>query len=136
MEGVTINNTDISEYGAILLAGAYAQLLTPPELKEWVSNDDARKNGTEYIAPTTPVVKERNVNLTFGIKGENEEDFLAKYNAFISVLHSGFIKLYVPKLGRYYHLKFESCTSFEQYSLKACKLAVKFTEPDPTNKGA
>lgn len=132
MAEVTINDTALSEYGAIMLAGSYASLLTPPQLKEWVSNDDPRKNGTDYIVPDDIVVQERTVNLLFGISANTQSDFLSKYNAFVSLLQSGMIALYVPDIGRYYHLRFESCTSFNNYSLKACRLAVRFIEPNPT----
>lgn len=132
MAEITINGTPLSDYGAMMLAGSYASLMTPPQMKDWVSNDDPRKNGIEYLPPATTVVKERNVDLIFGIKGDTRSDFLAKYNTFITLLQSGLTRLYVPDLGRYYYLKYENCTSFDNYDLKACKIAVKFTEPDPT----
>ena len=136
MEGVTINGVDLEEYGTILLSGAYAELLKPAEPKEWVSNEDPRKNGTEYLAPAEQKYKERDVTLTFGIKGENKDDFISKYTSFISAINDGIIKLQIEELGRYYYLIFQSCTSFDNYDLKACKLSVKFIEPDPTNNGA
>lgn len=133
MEGVTINNVDISEYGAILLAGAYAQLLTPLEPKEWVSNESPHKNGTDYIVPEQNIFKERSISLSFGVKGDNKQDFLAKYTSFISAIQNGIISLYIEELGRTYYLKYESCTSYDNFGLTACNIAVKFTEPNPTN---
>lgn len=132
MAEIKINDKPLSQFGAMMLAGSYASLLTPAELKEWVFNDDPRKNGIEYIQPESPKVKERSIDLIFGIKGDTERDFLSKYNAFIGELHKAIIKLYVPDMERYYYLKYSNFTSFDNFSLKACKVAIKFIEPDPT----
>lgn len=133
MAEVTINRVGLSAYGAILLAGAYAQLIKPAEPKDWVSNESPMLNGTEYLEPEEQRYKERDVSLTFGIKGKNVADFLAKYQSFIEALQGGVIKLYVPDLNKTYHLIYRSCTAFENFDLKACSITVKFTEPDPTN---
>ncbi len=131
MADITMNGKPLSDFGAMMLAGSYASLLTPPRQKEWVSNTDPRKDGVEYIAPTSPKVMERSVDLIFGIKADTQSDFLLKYNSFIQELQSGIIKLYVPDMQRYYYLKYDTCTSYDNYSLKACKVAVKFIEPNP-----
>lgn len=131
MEEVKLNGRPLNEYGVMMLAGSYNSLLTPPQLKEWVTNIPIDADGTEYIEPETSYVQERSVSLIFGIKGETKEDFLDKYQQFIDVLQSGIIDLYVPDLGRYYYLKYEGCTTFDHYNLTACKIAVKFTEPNP-----
>lgn len=131
MEEVKLNGRPLNEYGVMMLAGSYNSLLTPPQLKEWVTNIPVDADGTEYIVPDTSYVQERSVSLIFGIKGETKEDFLDKYQQFIDVLQSGIIDLYVPDLGRYYYLKYEGCTTFDHYNLTACKIAVKFTEPNP-----
>lgn len=117
-----------------MLAGSYNSLLTPPQLKEWVTNIPVDGDGTEYIVPGTSYVQERSVSLIFGIKGETKEDFLYKYQQFIDELQSGIIKLDVPDLGRLYYLKYEGCTTFDHYNLTACKIAVKFTEPNPKKR--
>lgn len=133
MKDVLINGKRISGMGVTLLEGSYASLLTPPELKEWVSNDDPRKDGIEYIAPATPVVKERNVDLYFLIRGSSQVDFLSKYNAFVELLQTGIMELRVDDLQRRFRLKYEACTSFDHFNLTMCKLAVKFIEPQPLN---
>lgn len=131
MEEVKLNGRQLNEYGVMMLAGSYNSLLTPPQLKEWVTNIPVDGDGTEYIVPETSYVQERSVSLIFGIKGETRADFLKKYMGFINVLQSGIIDLFVPDLGRHYHLKYEGCTTFDHYNLTACKIAVKFTEPNP-----
>lgn len=136
-----MNGVSLSSMGATLVSGAYSALLMPPALKDFVENDDPLKDGTDVIVPgaddeddtSVPRVKERDVTLTFLIKGENATDFMAKYAAFVAQLHKGAIVLGVPDLGRYFHLLFSSCTQFNNYLLNACKMAVKFREPNPCN---
>lgn len=132
MEEITIDGHTLSSLGVTLLAGSYASLLKPAEMKEWVSNDDPRKDGIEYIVPTTPVVKPRSVDLYFMVQGNTREEFLTRYTNFIGLLQRRISVVNIPDLGKY-RLKYESCTSFDHFNLKMCKVAVKFTEPQPTN---
>lgn len=132
MEEITINGYKLSSLGVTLLAGSYASLLKPAEMKEWVSNDDPRKDGIEYIVPATPVVKPRSVDLYFMVQGNTRVEFLTRYTNFIGLLQRSISVVNIPDLGKY-RLKYESCTSFDHFNLKMCKVAVKFTEPQPTN---
>lgn len=136
MAETTINGYTLSGLGVTLLEGSYASLLKPAEMKEWVSNDDPRKDGIEYIEPATPVVKPRSVDLYFMVQGGTREEFLSRYKNFIGLLQSSIAHVRIPDLGTTYHLKYESCTSFDHFNLKMCKVAVKFTEPQPTNMAA
>ena len=137
---ITMNGVPLSSMGVTLVSGAYSALLMPAALKDFVENNDPLKDGTDVIVPGTddeddtsvPRVKERDVTLTFLIQGENATDFMVKYAAFVAELHKGAIVLHVPDLGRYFHLLFSNCTQFN-YLLNACKLAVKFREPNPHN---
>lgn len=136
---ITINGLPLSSMGATLVSGAYSALLTPPALKDFVENDAPLKDGTDVIVPGTededdasiPRVKERDVTLTFLIQGKDSGDFMAKYDAFVAELYKGAVVLGVPDLGRYFHLLYGSCTQFDNYLLNACKVAVKFREPNP-----
>lgn len=133
---VTINNKPLSTMGVAMLSGAYAALLTPPSLKEFVENDDPTQNGIDIIVPDSPVVNERDVTLTFLIKGTSQEAFLSNYAAFVAELHKETVTLYVPDLGNTYNLLYSNSTQFENYRLNACKLAVKFREPNPADRAA
>jgi hypothetical protein len=130
---ITLNGQPLSTYGVTLLDGSYISLMTPANLKSWVTNDAVDKDGIDYIQPTATNVAERSVTLVFLIRGENEADFIAKYNSFIGLLHQGMIELYVPDLKMSFNLKFEGCTPFDKWMLQSCKLSVKFTEPKPKN---
>lgn len=136
---ITINGIAISEMGVSLDRGSYAALLTPAGLKDFVENNDPTKDGTEVLTHKkdgTPLarVAERDVTLTFQIIGENKADFMSKYANFVGILNSGTINLYVSDLERTFHLIYRNSTQYNNYQLKACKLAVKFREPNPTNR--
>ena len=130
----TINGKLLSSMGATLLSGAHTALLTPTSLKDFVENDDPLKPGVEVIIPDTPVVKERDVTLTFLIQGNTKSLFLQNYTAFVAELYGGLVTLYVPDLGNTYRLVYSNSTQFENYRLNACKLAVKFREINPANR--
>lgn len=139
---ITINGVVLSAIGATLLSGSYASLLTPAPLKDFVENDDPLKDGTDVIVPgtngeddtTIPKVKERDVTLTFLIQGATKSTFLANYSVFVAQLHKGAVTLTVPELNATYHLLYSNSTQFDNYRLNACKLAVKFREPNPANR--
>lgn len=127
-----INGVLLSDMGVTMIAGAYAELLTPAPSKDYVTNDDPRKDGIAVDHAYTPPRKEREVTLSFLICGTSNEDFLKKYHDFLEVLRGGFITLSVPTLGASYRLLYNNSTQFENYRLNACRLAVKFTEPNPS----
>lgn len=136
---VKINGVDIKTMGVELSKGAYAALLAPAPLKGFVENDDPTKNGIEILThkangESLARVAEREVTLTFIITGDNSSDFLAKYQAFINVLNNGKITLYVEDLERTFTLVYANSTQYDNYRLKACKLAVKFREPNPAER--
>ena len=133
MEKITINNKPLSDYGVEMLAGSYNSLLKPAQLKPFVSNEPVNGNGVQYIIPETEeiFVAERQVDLIFSVIGDTKEAFLENYRNFIALLQSGELDFDIPDLGRHYHLKYENCTSFDHITLLACKIAVKFSEPNP-----
>lgn len=133
MEQEKLNGLPLDTYGATLLKGGYAELMRPAEMKEWVSNESPYKDGTQYIAQDSPKVKERSVSLTFLIRGETEDMFMQGYMRFIETLMSGMCEFTIPVTDRVFKLKYESCTAFDFFDLKSCKIAVKFTEPEPQN---
>lgn len=133
MGEIKINDKLLSDYGAEMLAGSYNSLLKPAQLKPWVSNEPVNGNGVQYIIPETGeiFVAERQVDLIFSVIGDTKEAFLTNYRNFIALLQSGELDFHIPDLGRHYYLKYENCTSFDHIALLACKVAVKFSEPDP-----
>lgn len=130
----TINNTPLSTLGVMMLKGSYEALLMPADVKEYISNDDPNKDGTDYSVEWDyePKQKERTVTLLFAIEGRDAANFIQGKNLFIQFIQQGLINLYVPDLERSFFLLYETCTSFNYHHPNACDLAVRFIEPDPT----
>lgn len=136
MTNVQMNGVLLSDIGVTLLSGAYGELLTPSPLKSYIENDDPTKDGVQIDTLTIPKQKSREVTLKFLVKGSSKADFLAKRTAFVNLLYQGVVTLYVPDIEDYFHLIYMSVTQYGNYRLNACEMAVKFKEPDPTNRGA
>lgn len=138
MKETSINEIPLSSMGVTMTAGWRTALLTPAPIKDLVSNDDPEKPGIQVITKmsdgtSAAVIKERDVTLTFIVKGADEEDFLKKYTAFLQMLYKGKIILHVPSLGQHFGLIYRNATKYDDYG-NVCTLAVKFTEPDPTDR--
>lgn len=131
---ITLNGTTLTSMGVTLLQGAYAELLQPAAVKTYIENDDPTKNGIQIDTLMTPKQDKRDLTLRFLVQGSSESDFLAKYNAFIAELQTGYVELYIPDLLSKYRLLYRSCTKYANYRLHACEVAIKFTEPDPSNR--
>lgn len=136
MTNVQINGTLLSDMGVTLLSGAYAELMTPAPLKSYIENDDPNKDGVQIDQLLTPKKKARELTLKFLIRGSSKDEFMARYNWFVSILHSGIVTIYVADFEQYFRLLYLSVTQYGNYRLNACEMAVKFKEPDPTNRTA
>ena len=133
-ENIKINGVSLSSMGVSLLHGGYSALLEFAPLKEYVTNDDPMKAGIQIDLTHVPPVASRDVTLTFLIVGGSESAFLANLSSFKNAITQGIVELDVPDLGCKYRLLYKNSTQFENYRLNACKLSVKFNEPDPTNR--
>lgn len=142
--GNMINGKPLSAFGAVLLKGYYAELLKPAEMKDWVSNEIPSENGIELYPPTTPKVKARTISLVFLLTADDKETLMSNYQYFMKELMIGkqqgmtspkaeFCTLFIAEFKTVYYLKYDACTSFDNYGLTTLKLAVTFTEAKPVN---
>lgn len=126
-----INNTDAATYGVRMGNGFIDALELPFPLKEPITNQSRLEDGTRAIM--LPKKNQRDVTLTFVIRGATEADFQTKKSSFITLLTSNPITINVPSAGSAVHtLIYRSSTEYA-HSLtgKICRLAVKFTEYNP-----
>lgn len=136
MEGdVLINGKDAYvEYGINFEDGAIANLMTPPSLKDIVSNSSRLQHGRRYVVGE-PKYEERALDLPFHLIAEDSEDFFIKYNKFCKdVLAKGEFTLrsiLIP--DREFRLIYNSCSSFSETMREMALFNLKVTEPDPTN---
>lgn len=124
-----------STFGALLIRGAYEALLTPPPMKDYIVADSRLRHGSEYLVNTqTAMKKQRELTIYFFIEGSSVEDYLWKYEYFLDTIAKGVIQFKVPRLGRIYKLVYTSCSKYGNYGEKRGKFALKFIEPDPTDR--
>ncbi len=137
-EYVDLNST----YGVRLLKGSYETLLSPPTLKDYITNDSRLQNGVQY-ARTGAKVKQRELRLSIILEGDNtletkEEQissYYARYESFLAKLTSDtIICLKVMALNRIFKLVYSSCEKFEQFDYKASIFTLSLVEPDPSDR--
>ena len=129
-----INNTDAATYGVRMGNGFIDSLDLPCPLKEPITNSSRLEHGTR--STMLPKMAQRDVTLTFVIRGSSAEDFKTKKAAFLALLMGNPVTINVPFIGTaVYTLTYRSSTEYA-HSLtgKMCKLAVKFTEYNPGNR--
>lgn len=124
-----------TKYGVSMLSGTLTALLTPPAAKGMVTNQSRLEDGTRYTVPDGIRLAERDVTLNFSIKGKDENEFAARYAAFIALLTAGTLTVSTSyESGKYYRLLYQQCTTFGQVGMTYAKISVKFKEPNPNNR--
>lgn len=109
-------------------------LLLPAGNKDFIENESRLENGKRVIT-TNPKVASRDVTLTFNIHGDTTTEYLANYAAFVAVLQAGTVKIRVPAINMVFNLIYKKSTSFNIGRARMdSSLAVKFEEPDPTDR--
>lgn len=104
--------------------------------KDYITNDNKMKDGIEYCT-FIPKASERQITLTFTIRGGSKSDFIAKKDAFFDELNKGDVTIQVPANdSKVYHLKFKDSTGTYAQNLERtfCKVGIKFIEPNPKNR--
>lgn len=130
-----INNQDAwGQWKVAMGDGFIENLLVPAGNKEFIENESRLENGKRVIT-TNPKVASRDVTLTFNIHGDTTSEYLINYAAFVAVLQAGAVKIRVPAINMVFNLIYKKSTSFNLSRARMdSSLAVKFEEPDPTDR--
>lgn len=145
LEGLLfINDNDVFKtYGAFLTedkAGDntnYSALLTPPKMKAYTVVSFREQDGEKLPDKLIPAFEARDVTLQFAITGNGQAGFIHNYQAFLTLLKSGWLNIRLPELGKTYRMYYKESTSYDQLTplegtTVAGKIKVKFREPVPT----
>lgn len=127
---------DLDTFGITLVRGWREALLTPAPVKSYVTNSSRLEDGERIIAlPENAKMDKRDVSISFFMEGNSQEDYLAKYEAFLNkIAYSGQFCLKIPVLHRIYKLVYSSCSQFGDYGLKRGKFTLKLTESNPNDR--
>lgn len=130
-----INEKDAwSNWRVRLIENSYENLLLPPPVKEYASNNFRSLHG-EQLLVSNPKYDKRDVQLMFAITCDSRAEYLEKYKSFITELASGWITLSVIDLNTVYKLVYsESIDLTTSGAIRSGKLSVKFNEPNPDDR--
>lgn len=115
-------------YGVFIEKGS-DEFLVPPERKEGITHDWFDQNGID-IDVSSPAFKQRDFTIQCALIADNEADFWAKYEAFMSKLMSpGTRTLFIKEFERDFSVIYMKCNNFTRFTrLKTVnKIAAKFT---------
>lgn len=137
MTDFLFNNTSARGLGLLMGNGFIVSLETPAEMKDGITNTSRLEHGDRYI----PICKlaSRSVTLEFVIKGSNHDDYEAKVDAFLKLLHNGYVTICVPKSrSDVYRLypQLKSCSYSKGFANGGTigKMSVKFLEANPNDR--
>lgn len=130
-----INSQDAWSQWKVAMGESFIEnLLLPAGNKDFIENESRLENGKRVIT-TNPKVASRDVTLTFNIHGDTTTEYLSNYAAFVAVLQAGAVKIRVPAINMVFNLIYKKSTSFNLGRARIdSSLAVKFEEPDPTDR--
>ena len=101
-----INDIDMATYGCFLWeenAGDhtnYDSLMRPPKMKEYTSVSYRELDGEELPDLLLTRYEARDITPKMAIAAETRVKWFEYYNAVIALLKSGWLKVYVPEIGR------------------------------------
>lgn len=136
-----INGHDAySTWGVVLEAGSYGKLLSGHSMKAYTTNDSRSIDG-KIVSMKDPRLQDRDVTLVF-LFTRRPTPFLTRYKNFIETLRNGRevggeilpLQLNVVDLGETYNLIYTADINMENHDLDIAKVAVRFNEPNPTNR--
>ena len=131
-----INNTDAyTEWGVMMDTSSLSTLMTPPAVKEYITNESRLADGTQYLVPTTPKIQARDLTLTLQLVAPNETTFFSRYTSFVEELQKGTINIrtsFQPDVT--YKCLFVSCNQFTQFMRGIAKFSLKLVEPNPKDR--
>lgn len=131
-----INGKDAFETWGVNMGDNFLNvLLTPPPVKEFIENKSRLEDGKRVLTENQKV-DERDIALTFTIQGENQNDYISRYKAFMAEMSSGLVSINVPILGSdIYHVYYKNATSFAMSLDRTfSKISMKVCEPNPANR--
>lgn len=132
-----INDVDVYEqYGVSMDNNALSALMTPVARKAWVKNETRTEAGTQYLLSEVPKAKERELTIGLHMFASNEEQFMERYLAFVTILsQSALLKIRTSfQSDVVYRCVYDSCTQFTQFRREYAYINLKVIEINPENR--
>lgn len=125
-----------TNYGVTLIRGWREAILKPASMKDFSKTDSRLEDGVRIVAKKKYAkMKERDVQLPFILEGTTEEDYLSKYESFLTdMAYSGLVYLKIPIMKRVFKLVYSDCAKYGDDGKKKGNFTLKFTEPNPSDR--
>lgn len=125
-----------TRYGIILASNGLSVLMTPPALKEWITNEVRDENGTRYVKSAAPKLAERSLVLPIQLCAKTEAEFAQKYALFCNeILAGGVINIATQwEPNKVYKCVYQSCSQFTQFLQQIATFGLQLVEPNPADR--
>lgn len=100
---ITVNDINITTWGAVFQAGALEKLLERGVQKPFTENDFRSIDGKQVL-PKNPRQEARTFAIDISIKGSSKLDFLNKYDLFFTELAKGVSEVRVATINKTFKL--------------------------------
>lgn len=138
-QALMINGKDAYEKFGVCMGESFLEtILQPLTPKDPIINESRIEDGKRVTLPLRKFFAARDITLTFTIEGRDMADFSAKRAAFLEEMYEGKVEIQIPAISediyRLVYLGFG--TTYGYYPDQPfCNVALKFTEPNPRNRG-
>lgn len=138
---IYINDINISRFGLTPLKGNMEKLMTPPEYKNLVSNENASIHGSLYIAqPSVRKLAKQEFSLQFYLQADNINDLTQRIQNLDQFLingknNTGVNELYVQDIDTTYNLIYQKIDRYTDFNLTGnAVISIKFIEQNPAER--
>lgn len=118
--------------------GAISTLLSPPAVKERVSNASRLEDG-KRVDMTAPVYYDsRELTLEMHLLAPNFQTYVSRYQSFFNTISKAkdiYFQFHIYNRWLRFHFVYLSCQQFGVYNGTLGKFAVRFSEPNPSMGG-
>ena len=130
-----INGNDAyTTWGISLSDTAISALLTPPSLKERITNESRLEHG-QRVLNDSPRKAHREVTLDMHMTAKSKAEFLTRYAAFCEVLAAGQVNIVISQQPNViYKMLYVSCTQYSEFHIKLAKFSLKLIEPNTNDR--
>lgn len=144
MAELYINGVDAYlNYGVRMGEGFLDALTQPSSPKDYIENESRLRHGKQVLTKNTQgnsIIRlaSRDITLTFVVMGETHEELEQNRKKFYNELYKGEITIQVPEDSNdVYRLVYKGKPSSygQDLARTTCKVAVKFEETNPNNRG-
>lgn len=130
-----INGNDAyTTWGISLSDTAVSALITPPALKDRVTNESRLEHGRRVINDN-PKKMAREVTLDMHMTAASSTEFLTRYAQFCNVLENGQLNItttYQPNVT--YKMLYLSCTQYSEFHRQLAKFSLRLLEPNTNDR--